>query len=207
MQVKSVEAYLQEGCGRCEHYRTAQCKVHLWSEPLRALRKLVLSCGLEETVKWGVPCYTVGGKNVLLVAAFRGHCALQFFRGTELHAEAGVLESPGPNSRSVRYLKFRSLKEVKERGALAKELIRQAVALEEDKVTKAPTIAAEPIPAELARRLKKEPALRKAFDALTPGRRRSHILHISGAKQEETRERRVEKCVPDILAGRGFNER
>jgi len=118
-----------------------------------------------------------------------------------------VLESPGPSSRFARLLKFRSVDDVVSRRAQVKRLIEQAIALERAGTKVVPQAAPEPLPVELERRLAADPALRRAFDALTPGRRRSHILHISGAKQSETRERRVDRCAPEIVAGRGFNER
>ena len=114
---------------------------------------------------------------------------------------------PGPNSRFARYLQFRSVAEVETRRAETAAIIEQAVAFERAGGQFDPGAAAEPVPAELDARLAADPALRTAFDALTPGRRRSHILHIGGGKKAATRERRVDKCAPKILAGKGFNER
>jgi uncharacterized protein YdeI (YjbR/CyaY-like superfamily) len=181
--------------------------VHRWTKALAALRELVLASGLVEEMKWGSPCYTLGGKNVVMLTAFKEYCALQFFKGAALVDDAGVLESPGPNSRFTRFLKFQSLEDVLARREQAGSLIEQAVALERAGTKVAAEPASEPVPVELKRRLAADPALRRAFDALTPGRRRSHILYVSGAKQSETRQRRVERCAPEISAGRGFNER
>lgn len=210
MLPSTVDDYLRDGCGRCEHYKTKACKVHRWTEALEALRAIVLGTGLQETVKWGSPCYTLQGKNVVMIVSFKEFCALQFFRGASLQDPQGLLESPGPNSRFSRWLKFRSGDEVLRRRAKAKAFLEQAIALEgaaqaAPKVARIP--AEEPVPEELARRLAKDSALRKAFAALTPGRRRSHILYIAGAKQSSTRETRVDRVAPVILAGRGFNER
>jgi uncharacterized protein YdeI (YjbR/CyaY-like superfamily) len=182
--------------------------VHLWTDALVALRAMLLATGLVEEMKWGSPCYTLDGKNVVLLASFRESCALSFFKGAALTDDDGMLESPGPNSRFGRYLKFRSLKDVEARRAVAERLLAQAIALERagTKVAAPPT-SSEAIPEELQLRLASDAALRAAYDALTPGRRRSHLLHIGSAKQAETRARRVERCVPDIKAGRGFNER
>lgn len=207
IQRTSVEAYLKDGCGRCEHYQTPQCKVLLWTEPLQALRKLVLAAGLQETLKWGSPCYTHDGRNVVMVVSFREYCSIEFFQGAALEAEEGVLESHGENSHVARFVRFHSAKEVRARKALLEGLLAQAIerAKAGEKIERPK--AAQPVPAELARRLASDAPLRKAFEALTPGRRRSHVLHVSGAKQSTTREARVAKCVPVILAGRGFNER
>ena len=207
MNTTSVDAYLRDGCGRCEHYRTPACKVLRWTEPLEALRALVRAAGLEEEMKWGSPCYTLQGKNVVMIASLKDFCALSFLKGAALEDPEGLLVSPGPNSRFARYLKFTSLEQVKAKRTWVKRFLEQAIALERDGTKVTPSKEREPVPEELARRLAADPALRNAFEALTPGRQRSHILHVSGARQVETRERRVEKCAKDILAGRGFNER
>lgn len=207
MNNTSVESFLEDGCGRCEHFKTPACKVHLWTAPLEALRELLLAAGLGEEMKWGSPCYTLNGKNVIMLVALKDCCAISFFKGAALVDDEGLLESPGPNSRFGRYLKFRSLADVKARKKVTKKLIEQAIELERAGKKVTPPSAVEPVPAELKQRLETDAKLRKAFEALTPGRRRSHILHVSGAKQSETRERRVDRCAEDIFAGRGFNER
>ncbi len=202
-----VDDFLRDGCGRCERAATPACKVNDWREVLVALRVLALESGLVEDRKWGFPCYTLDGKNVLMVTVFKEHAALSFFKGAAMTAGEGLLEAPGASSRFMRLLKVRSVAELRGRRPAAKALIEQAIALERagTKVDAAP--ASEPVPDELNERLSRDRALRRAFDALTPGRRRSHILHVAGAKQPETRARRVDKCAEAILAGRGFNER
>ncbi len=207
MNNTSVDSYLQDGCGRCEHFQKPTCKVHLWTSALKALRTLVLASGLTEEMKWGSPCYTLGGKNVVMIVSFRESCGLSFFKGAALQDDEGLLESAGPNSRFARFLKFRSLADVEALRPRIAQLLEQAIALEKSGTKVAAKPAAEPVPEELALRLDSDPALKRAFDALTPGRRRSHILHVSGAKQSETRSRRAERCLEEILAGRGFNER
>ncbi|MFZ5440094.1 MAG: YdeI/OmpD-associated family protein [Myxococcota bacterium] len=208
MNTTSVDAYLRDGCGRCDKYQTPACKVHLWTKPLEALRALVKATGLVEEMKWGSPCYTLGGKNVVMLVSLKEYCAIQFFKGSLLEDPEALLESPGPNSQHVRLLKLRSAADITKHRAAVKRFLAQAIELEGAGVTvkKKPAASLE-LPEELARRLAAEPALGKAFEALTPGRQRSHVLHIAGAKQPETRERRVDRCAEDILAGRGFNER
>lgn len=207
MNTGNVDSYLRDGCGRCEHFQTPSCKVHLWTKALEALREIALSSGLDEEMKWGSPCYTLGGKNVVMIGAFKDSCVLSFFKGAALVDADGALERAGPNSRVARWMKFRSHDEVLARRAIALRFIEQAIALERAGVKVAKSVEAEPVPVELAQRLEVDPELRRAFEALTPGRRRSHLIHITGAKQSETRARRVDKCAEDILAGRGFNER
>lgn len=207
MNNTSVDSYLRDGCGRCEKFQTPECKVLQWTKPLTALRAMLNDAGLVEEMKWGSPTYTVDGKNAVMLVSFKDFCALSFFKGTALTDDDALLESPGPNSQHVRWLKFLSLADVKTHRAAAKRFIEQAIELERAGVKVAPKAVKAALPDELVARFARDASLKKAFEALTPGRQRSHVLHISGAKQAETRERRVDKCAEDIRAGRGFNER
>jgi len=203
----TVDGYLNDGCGRCDHFRTPACKVHLFTAALAALRARLRETELVEEMKWGSPCYTIGGKNVVILAAFRGACALSFFKGAAFADPDGLLEAPGANSHFGRVLRFTSLDEVETRREAIRDFLAQAIAFEKAGGRIERPTEREPVPDELAARLEVDEALRRAFEALTPGRRRSHILHVSGAKQSATREKRVERCAVDIFAGRGFNER
>ncbi|MEB3221463.1 MAG: YdeI/OmpD-associated family protein [Candidatus Sericytochromatia bacterium] len=207
MPPTDVDAYLREGCGRCEHYRTPRCKVHPWRVGLEALREVLLAAGLQEAIKWGSPCYMLGGKNVAMLLSMRESFGLSFLKGAALQDAEGALEPPGPNSRHGRLLRFRSVEEALAGRPLAARYLAQAIALEQAGGGVIPEAPPEPMPEELAQRLAADPSLQQAFEALTPGRRRSHVLHVAGAKQPETRARRVERCGPAILAGKGFNER
>lgn len=202
-----VDSFLADGCGRCDNYKTPDCKVHQWTGPLNALRALLQETELAETMKWGSPCYTVDGKNVLMLTAFKDRCGLSFFRGSLLDDDEGLLVAPGPSSQASRELRFFSTEEVEQRREVAHRFIEQAIALtragERVKFKKSP----EPVPDELRERLGADPELAAAFEALTPGRQRSYILHVGGAKQSATRARRADKCAPKILSGKGFNER
>lgn len=207
MNTTSVDAYLRDGCGRCDRYQTPDCKVHRWTDALAALRELVLASELTEEMKWGCPCYTLDGKNVVMIMALNDHCGLSFFKGAALDDADGVLQKPGPNSRIGRVIAFTSAEDVARMRPQVTRLLHQAIAAERAGVEVVVDDAPEPMPAELEQRLAVDPALRQAFEALTPGRQRSHILYVSGAKQPETRERRAERCAPKITAGKGFNER
>lgn len=202
-----VDSYLRDGCGRCDLYQTDACKVHRWSDALRALRAIVLECGLHEELKWGSPCYTLEGKNVLTLTALKERCALGFFKGAALQDPAGLLVAPGPNSRHMRQLVFLATADVDAHRDVIVAYVKQAIALERAGVRVDAPSGPEAMPDELAQRLHADPGLSEAFAALTPGRQRSHILHVLGAKQSGTRERRAEALVPLILAGRGFHER
>ena len=203
----SAEAYLADGCGRCSHYKTSECKVHLWTPALEALRTILLASELTEEMKWGSPCYTLDGKNVLLMASFKEFCSLNFFRGALLTDEKRVLEPAGPNTRSARLFKFTSAAQVTGHRALIIRMIDEAIVLHKEGTRLAAPERLEATPEELQAVLDTDASLRAAFDALTPGRKRGYILHVSGAKQSKTRAARAERCVPKILTGKGFNER
>ncbi len=205
MNTTSVDSYLRDGCGRCDHYQTPACKVHLWTEVLVALRELLLESGLVEEMKWGSPCYILDGKNVVMLASLKDCCALSFLKGAALVDESGLLQRPGPNTRFARVLRFTSMEDLAELRRPAAGFIQQAIEVERAGVAVAPSDPPEPMPIELEERLAADPELERAFEALTAGRRRSHILYVSGARQSETRARRVDKCAPKIAAGRGFN--
>ena len=207
MNTTSADAYLQDGCGRCDRYRTPDCKVHLWTEPLQALRALLLATELTEEMKWGSPCYTLGGENVAMLTAFKERCALSFFQGALLSDAEGLLQAPGPNSRSVRLLPFTSAEQVHERRSSIGRFIDEATELRRSGARVAFHPTPEPIPEELRARLDADPEAAAAFEALTPGRRRSYALHVGGAMKSATRAARAERCVPRILSGKGFNER
>ena len=202
----SVASYLAEGCGRCELFQTPECKVHAWSELLVALRELLVETELVETMKWGSPCYTLAGKNVVTLSALKDAAVLSFFKGAILPDPEGLLVKPGPNSRHARYLKFASLEDLEEHRDATSALLAAAIEAQRQgkRVEGSPQ---EPVPEELQAALDADPELAAAFAALTPGRRRSHVLHVSGAKQSKTRVKRAERCAEKIFAGKGFNER
>lgn len=202
-----VDLYLETGCMRCELGGTPECKVHLWTNILKALRAIVLDCGLTEERKWGVPTYTFQGKNIVNIAAFKNFASLSFFKGALLRDSAGILVKPGENSQSGRYMPFTTLAEVQQHEADIKAYLFEAIEAEKQglKIDFKAKNELE-LPIELADKLEKLPELKAAFDALTPGRKRSYVLHISQAKQTTTRENRVEKCIPKIFQGKGFNE-
>ena len=201
-----VDLYFTEGCGRCPLGGTPQCKVHNWPEELKLLRKIVLDCGLTEESKWGVPCYTYKGANVAIVSAFKDYAALSFFKGALLSDENNLLDKPGENSQAARLFKFTKPQQIIEIEDLIKAYIFEAIEVEKAGLKVEFKKDLEPIPEELQTRLDEDPNLQSAFYALTPGRQRSYILHLSQAKQAKTRESRVEKCLPKIFSGKGFNE-
>ncbi len=207
MNTGSIDSYLEDGCGRCDKYQTPDCKVHQWHDILVELRAMLDDSVLEGQLKWGSPCYSLGGKNVVMLAAFKDYCSINFLKGAGLDDPHGILEKQGPNTRFARLVRFRSAEDLAERREATLDFIRQAIELERSGVEIEPEGSPEPMPEELEDRLAVDPDLQTAFDELTPGRQRSHILYVGGAKQSSTRVDRAERCVPKILAGKGYNER
>jgi len=208
MNTGSVESYLAEGCGRCVQYQTPTCKVHRWQDALVELRAVVLETGLDEQLKWGCPCYSLAGAgNVAMVVAFKEYACLSFFKGSLLADPTDQLRTPGPNSQAARLLTFTSAEEVRARRPHTLGLLRQAIELERAGAKVQFSRTPEPVPDELRELLEADPALGAAFDALTPGRQRSHILHVSGAKTVAARTSRAARCAEKIRAGKGFLDR
>lgn len=206
MITTDIGLYFRDGCGRCDRFQTEDCKVRRWGPALHALRELLRQTPLVEEMKWGSPCYTADGKNVVALGALNDFAALQFFDGARLDDPDGALRSPGPNSHHARYMPFAGADDVQARRAQVLRYLDGAVAWARSGQRPPPPPQTE-VPAELEARLADDLPLAAAFGALTPGRRRSHALYVGGAKQPETRARRAEACVPDILGGRGFRER
>ena len=203
----NVDLYFTDGCGRCKFGGTPQCKVNKWPQELKLLRAIVLDCGLTEESKWGMPCYTYQKKNILIVSAFKEYCSINFFKGVLLRDEAGILSKVGENTNVSRQLRFTNVKEKVEEESLIKAYIFEAIEIEKAgiKVPKQETTEME-YPEELIQKMNEIPLLKTAFEALTPGRKRGYIFHFTQAKQVKTRESRIEKCIPQILEGKGMNE-
>ena len=178
-----------------------------WQEAVKQLRTIALGCGLTEELKWGCPCYTYQKSNIVLIHDFKEYCALLFFKGALLHDPNGTLIQQTENVQAARQIRFSDLKEIVKRKAILKAYIYEAIEVEKAglKVTlKKPAEFA--VAEEFQKMLDKKPALKKAFEALTPGRQRAYLLHFSQPKLAKTREARVEKYMPYILAGKGLND-
>ena len=203
-----VDAYLLDGCGRCEHYGTAKCKVQRWSEELIRLRRIVSECGLTEELKWKQPCYTFDGSNVLLMTAFREYAAVAFFKGSLLKDPHKLLVAPGENSQAVRQLRFTDVDDILKKEDIIKSYILQAIEVGKAGLKVEFKNKNEvDYPDELVHKMYEDPVFKVAFEALTPGRRRGYILHFSAAKQSVTRVARIEKSKEKIVKGKGWNER
>lgn len=178
-----------------------------WQKETRQLRKIALSCGLEEELKWGCPCYTFEGSNTVLIHVFKEYCAYLFFKGALLKDTDGMLIQQTENVQAARQIRFTDIKEITQNVAVLKAYIYQAIEVEGAglKVPLKKTKQFEMV-AEFKERLDKDKELKKAFEALTPGRQRAYLLHFSSAKQAKTRISRIEKSTPQIFEGKGLND-
>ncbi|ANF47339.1 hypothetical protein AZK53_17140 [Priestia megaterium] len=178
-----------------------------WKEEYESLRKIVLDCELTEDFKWVNPCYTFEKKNVVLMHGFKEYCALLFPKGSLLQDSHGILIQQTENVQGARQIRFTNVQEIVEKEAILKAYIYEAIEVEKAGLkVKAKKPEELIIPEELQHKFDEIPALKTAFTTLTPGRQRAYILHFSAAKQSKTRESRVEKCIPNILNGKGLND-
>ena len=178
-----------------------------WQKELEQLRTIVLDCGLTEELKWGVPCYMLQISNIVLIHVFKEYCALLFFKGALLNDAEGILIQQTENVQAARQIRFTNVQEIVELEPIVKTYIFEAIEVEKAglqvdlKKTTAFAVAEE-----FQHKLDTIPALKTAFEALTPGRQRAYLLHFSAPKQSKIREARVEKCMPLIMSGKGLND-
>lgn len=177
-----------------------------WPGEMSELRTILLGCGLNESVKWGKPCYGHGDKNIAIMQEMNDFLSLMFFKGALIEDRAGLLRSQGPNSRSALRLEFTSVPQVQEQADIIGDYVVAAIAVEDAGLSVGPAPELELVD-ELTERLAADPELAAAFEGLTPGRQREYNLHIADAKQAKTREARIDKYVPQILAGKGMRDR
>ncbi len=183
-------------------------KAKKWQEEIEKLRMIVLDCQLTEELKWGCPCYTFQENNIVLIHVFKEYCALLFMKGALLNDPIGILIQQTENVQAARQIRFTNVEEIDEMEHILKAYIHEAIEVEKAglKVDFKKTTEFS-MPEEFQKKLDENPALKTAFEALTPGRQRAYILYFSGAKQSKTRESRVEKYMQQILDGKGLNDR
>ena len=183
-------------------------KTRHWTDEIARLRVLLLASGLDEDFKWGKPCYTHGGSNIVLIMPLKETCALLFTKGALMQDPKGILVQPGENSQSARQLRFTSLAEIIGLEKSLKSYLKDAVRVETAGLKVEFRKSSDLVyPKEFQDMLERNSALREAFQKLTPGRQRQYHMHFTGAKQAATRESRVEKAIPLILDGLGLNDR
>jgi uncharacterized protein YdeI (YjbR/CyaY-like superfamily) len=181
-------------------------KAKKWQEEMKKLRGIILACGLTEELKWGKPCYTFQNSNIVILQGFKEFCALLFAKGALLKDANGILKKPGESTQAARRIPFTNVREIVEMEPVLKAYIHEAIAAEKDGLKVDFKKNPEPIPEELKKKLDQRPGLKAAFAALTPGRQRGYILYLSAPKQSKTRESRVERCMPQILKGKGLHD-
>ena len=182
-------------------------KAEKWQEEIRKLRMVVLDCGLTEELKWGVPCYTFQKSNIVLIHVFKEYCALLFFKGALLNDAKGILVQQTENVQAARQVRFTNAKEIDKMEKILKAYIYEAIEVERAGLkVKLKKTSEFKVPEEFQKKLDKNSSLKKAFDALTPGRQRAYIFYFSQAKQSKTREARVEKYIKQILNGKGLDD-
>ena len=178
-----------------------------WKQEAQLLREILLTTDLEEDFKWSRPCYTYNGKNIVGLATLKEHCALNIFNGASLSDPNGILIIPGEHTQSGRWMKFDSIANITKHTKLIKAFIKEAIELEQNGVKPVKSKPATlPLPVELENIFKKDAQLKKAFNALTPGRQRAYLIYFSGTKNPQTIINRIEKYAPKILCGKGFND-
>jgi uncharacterized protein YdeI (YjbR/CyaY-like superfamily) len=183
-------------------------KAGKWQDELQKLRMIVLACGLTEELKWGVPCYTFQKRNIVLIHLFKEYCALLFFKGVLLNDPNGILIQQTEHVQAARQVRFTNLRQIVDMEQMLKAYIYEAIEVEKAGLkVKLKKTTAFVMPEELRIKLDEIPALKTAFDGLTPGRQRAYLLHFAAPKQSKTRESRVEKCMQQILDGKGLNDK
>lgn len=208
MYPTNVDAYLTSGCGRCPRGGTQDCSVHRWTHELLVMRQVLLDSGLKEEIKWQSPCYTRNGKNLVMIGAFKDNCVMSFMNGVMMDDPHGLLVKPGENSKEGRVVRIRAGADMKDLAPKLADLVREAIRVDEAGLVVDRSQDPEPeLPAEMVDAFTDDPELETAYYALTPGRRRSWMLHISSAKQSATRASRMQAAIPNIRRGKGHMER
>jgi len=205
--ISDPDDFFTKGCGRCERFATPACSTRRWIDGLNALRRICLDMGLRETVKWAHPCYTHAGRNIAIFGSLLGDFRLSFMNPGLLRDTEGVLAPLGPNSQTPSMIRFTAAGQVGEMAPVIRAYLRQLMDHAEAG-TKPPKVEREiDMPDELTDALDADPELAEAFEALTPGRRKSYMFNLNQAKQPATRVARIEKFRGKIIAGKGAMER
>lgn len=204
---KIADRYFTEGCLRCRKGQTPACKVHPWREVLAGLRSWLLQSELTETCKWGIPCYTLNGQNIAVLAAFKDYCAVSFFNGSLLTAHRELLLPSGTATQAARQVRFTSVEEVQQKLTALAAILKEAIELAQSGKHVARKKPEDyPMPDELVRKFEEDPDFEKAFRALTPGRQNGYLLFFARATQSATRSARIEKYRHWIYEGRGLHD-
>ncbi len=205
--ITDIEDFFIKGCGRCERFATPDCSTRLWIDGLNELRRICLEVGLVETVKWAHPCYMHGGRNIVIIGAFRGDFRLTFFNAALMKDPEGILEKQGQNTRHPDMIRFVSNDAVVKMEPIIRAYLQEAVGYAEAGITPLKEQSEIELPDELVEALDSDPELAEAFHDLTPGRKKSYVINLGSVKKSETRTARIAKFRNHILAGKGALER
>ena len=182
-------------------------KAKKWQQEIEKLRIIVLDCQLSEELKWGCPCYTFENNNIVLIHVFKEYCALLFFKGALIKDTKGILIQQTENVQAARQIRFNNVQQIVKLLPIVKDYIHEAIEVEKAGLKVELKKTSEyTIPEEFQKKLDELPALKKAYEALTPGRQRAYLFYFSQPKQSKTRESRIEKCIKSILNGKGLND-
>ena len=207
VMITDVEDYFTKGCGRCDRFATTDCSTRHWLAGLLTLRRIAVEVGLTETAKWGHPCYMHAGRNIALMGAFREDFRLTFMNAALMRDAQGVLERQGPNTRHADCIRFTDTAAPAAMEPLIRAYLVEAMGYARDGILPPKDPVEIDLPPELIEALDADPELAEAFLALTPGRQRSYLILLAGAKTSATRINRIDKARPRILAGKGATER
>ncbi|MEN0000801.1 MAG: YdeI/OmpD-associated family protein [Pseudomonadota bacterium] len=205
--ITDIEDYFTKGCGRCPRFSTPDCSTQQWSAGLEVLRAVCLDAGLDETVKWGHPCYVHAGRNIAIIGALRNEFRLSFFDASLMKDPDGILEKQGPNTAHADMIRFTDAARVAALAPTVKSYLKEAMGYAEAGVRPTRESHAIALPEALIEALAADPDLSVAFDRLTPGRRKSYVIHLNSAKKKETQMARIERARDKIFAGKGAMER
>ncbi len=205
--ITDIEDYFLHGCGRCARFDTPDCSARIWQDGLTALRQLCRAAGLTECVKWGHPCYMHAGRNIAIIGAFRGDFRLTFFNAALMADADGVLTRQGPNTRHPDALRFTDSAMVSAQAPTIRACLAEAMAYAAAGILPAKSPDEITLPDELTEAFDADPELAEAFHGLTPGRQKSYVINLNGAKTTATRQARIAKFRSHILAGKGATER
>ncbi|MBQ2263419.1 MAG: YdeI/OmpD-associated family protein [Loktanella sp.] len=205
--ITQIEDYFDKGCGRCARFDSDDCAARLWQPGLRMLRAICLEAGLTEAVKWGHPCYVHDGRNIAIIGATRAGIRLNFFNAALLRDPEGVLARQGQNTTHPDMIALNTPDDVARLAPVIRAYLAEAVAYAVAGIKPVKEVGAIDLPDELVSALDDDPELAEAFAALTPGRQKSYVIMVNGAKAETTKLARIARARDKIIAGKGAMER
>lgn len=201
--ITDIEDYFAKGCDRCPRFATPECSTNLWRQGLAGLRQLCLQAGLVETVKWGHPVYMHAGRNIVVIGAFRADYCMTFFDAALMKDPEGILQKAGPNTQYAGVLRLNDNAQPVEMAPVILSYLAEAMFYAEKGIKPPKSDHALDLQDELIEAMDADPELAEAFHALTPGRQKSYVINLNGAKKPETRVARIAKFRSKILAGLG----